>query len=92
MQHCIKREGKKVWEWIHHRQAHVYIAGYVGLLPCVTLGVCLPSCSNAKHMPVDVQNALKAVCMEWGNMSEESSEEYIATLLRSRRLQLETWN
>ena len=34
MQHCIEREGEEVWQWLHHKKAHVFIAGSVHRL-CV---------------------------------------------------------
>jgi sulfite reductase alpha subunit-like flavoprotein len=74
VQHRIQQEGREVWLWMHHRQAHVYIAG------------------NAKRMPVDVQEALQTVCVVCGGLSQREAEDYIAGLISSHRLQLETWS
>lgn len=27
VQHLIEREGEEVWQWVWHKQAHVFIAG-----------------------------------------------------------------
>ena len=43
-------------------------------------------------MPEDVQTALQGVCAEWGGMSEEEAHSYLASLISSHRLQLETWS
>lgn len=42
-------------------------------------------------MPADVQDALRAVLARWGEMGEEEAEQYLALLLSTRQLQLETW-
>lgn len=42
-------------------------------------------------MPADVQDALRAVFVRWGGMAEEEAEQYLAVLLSTRQLQLETW-
>ena len=43
-------------------------------------------------MPLDVQEALPAVFQRWGGLSPEKAQAYLASLLASRRLQLETWS
>ena len=42
-------------------------------------------------MPADVQDALRAVLVRWGEMGGEAAEQYLALLLSTRQLQLETW-
>ena len=32
VQHCIVREGKAVWQWLHEQKASVFIAGYVSFV------------------------------------------------------------
>ncbi len=49
-------------------------------------------CSNAKQMPSDVQDALKAVCVEHGGLTEEEAAALLNTMETSKRLQLETWS
>ena len=93
VQHCIEREGEEVWQWLHHKKAHVFIAGSVHHL-CVCVLVPVRVCvsySNAKRMPVEVQEALCAVCVHWGGLSLQQAQTYLSRLLTSRRLQLETW-
>ena len=46
---------------------------------------------NAKQMPGNVQESLRRVFVERGGMGEQEAEHYLAALLSSRRLQLETW-
>ena len=43
-------------------------------------------------MPTDVQDALRAVCVEHGGLTEEQAAAFLKTLETSRRLQLETWS
>lgn len=47
--------------------------------------------SNAKRMPIDVQDALRVVCVRHGGLSEEEAASFITRLEASRKLQLETW-
>lgn len=46
---------------------------------------------NAKRMPIDVQDALRAVSMKHGRLSKEESDAFIKKLEGTKRLQLETW-
>ena len=48
-------------------------------------------CSNAKRMPIDVQDAIKSVCMKQGGLTEQEATEFMKKLETSKRLQLETW-
>ena len=43
-------------------------------------------------MPLDVQEALQTVCMRCGGLSQREAKDYIASLISSHRLQLETWS
>ena len=47
--------------------------------------------SNSKRMPIDVLEAVKSVCASCGNLSPAQAEEFIKTMEREKRLQLETW-
>ena len=47
--------------------------------------------SNAKRMPIDVQDALKSVCVKHGGLSEEEVGQFMRKLESTKRLQLETW-
>ena len=47
--------------------------------------------SNAKRMPVDVQDAFKSVCRKHGGLTEQEAADLMKKLETSKRLQLETW-
>ena len=42
-------------------------------------------------MPIDVQDALKSVCVKHGGLSEQEANQFMKKLETSKRLQLETW-
>ncbi len=43
-------------------------------------------------MPTDVQDALRAACVEHGGMSQEEAAALLKTMETNKRLQLETWS
>lgn len=43
-------------------------------------------------MPKAVNNALKDVIMEYGQMSEQDAVDYLEKMERNRRYQTETWS
>lgn len=58
------------------------------LCVCAT---CTVYCRNAKRMPIDVQDALREVCMKHGKLTQEEAAAFMKKLQDSKRLQLETW-
>jgi len=49
-------------------------------------------CSNAKRMPVDVQDALKSVLVKDGQLPENEADKMLKHMETCRRLQFETWS
>ena len=47
--------------------------------------------SNAKNMPQAVLDALRAVCVQVGGLSEEKAARLLTSMETRRKLQLETW-
>jgi len=48
--------------------------------------------SNAKRMPVDVQDALKSVLVKDGQLPENEANKMLKHMEACRRLQFETWS
>lgn len=42
-------------------------------------------------MPIDVLDALRAVCVQHGGLTEEEAADFILTMETTKRLQQETW-
>jgi sulfite reductase alpha subunit-like flavoprotein len=42
-------------------------------------------------MPIDVQDAIKSVCVKQGGLTEQEALDFMKRLETSKRLQLETW-
>jgi len=49
-------------------------------------------CRNAKRMPIDVMEALKAALMTEGKLSQSVADKLLKDLESCKRLQFETWN
>ena len=47
---------------------------------------------NAKQMPDNVRDALKAVIVREGNMDDSTADIYLKNLDRTKRYQAETWS
>jgi sulfite reductase alpha subunit-like flavoprotein len=46
---------------------------------------------NSKRMPDDVRDAIVEIVMSHGAKSKEDAVEYVACMVREKRLQMETW-
>lgn len=49
------------------------------------------SASNAKQMPSGVLEAVSAVCVQHGGLTEDQAAQFVRTMETTKRLQLETW-
>ena len=64
---------------------------YFERLTC-TYSIIISCChSNAKNMPQAVLDALRAVCVQVGGLSEEKAARLLTSMETRRKLQLETW-
>lgn len=69
------------------------IASLLGeLTVCYTCIITLGHYRNAKQMPTDVIEALKAVVMTQGKLSQLASDKLFKDLESHKHLQLEIWN
>eukprot|EP00042_Codosiga_hollandica_P006981 m.16653 g.16653 ORF g.16653 m.16653 type:complete len:171 (+) comp28546_c0_seq1:2626-3138(+) len=49
-------------------------------------------CGNAKRMPLEVHGALGDILKEFGPFEEEALQEYLSSLEKARRIQIEAWS
>lgn len=60
--------------------------------PYVDSAISSCHCRNAKRMPTDVMEALKAVVMAQGKLSQSVSDKLLKDMENHKQLQLEVWS
>ena len=77
--------GDCTFQDIAYRQLYILVQCSYGVVFTLNLH------SNAKRMPIDVQDVFKSVCRKHGGLTEQEATDFIKKLETSKRLQLETW-